>query len=153
MPSSQPTLHFADLDPKQAADRLAAEHTLDPEWLDEFAERLDQRRSGKALVRVLSVWGLSRAEAGRLFGVSRQALSKWLSDGAPPERLATIADLAAATDILVHYLKRDRIPRVVRRPIASEKGMSLVEMLRAGASASIPQACRDMFDFERAQSL
>jgi hypothetical protein len=44
------------------------------------------------------------------------AVSKWLEQGVPAERVETVADLAAATDLLVRYLQRDRIPAVVRRP-------------------------------------
>ena len=44
------------------------------------------------------------------------AVSKWLEQGGPAERVETVADLAAATDLLVRYLQRDRIPAVVRRP-------------------------------------
>ena len=54
--------------------------------------------------------GLSQAEAARLFGVSRQALAKWVHHGIPSDRVRAVSDLAAATDLLVHYLKRDRIP-------------------------------------------
>ena len=63
-------------------------------------------------------WGLSASDAGRLFGVSRQALSKWLAQGLPADRMLAVADLAAATDLLVHYLKTDRVPAAVRRKSA-----------------------------------
>jgi hypothetical protein len=87
-----------------------------------------------------------------LFGVSRQAVSKWIDTGVPVERSETVADLAAATDLLVHYLKRDRIPAVVRRPIARMSDRSLLDLLAAGESRVVLSACRDMFAFERAQS-
>ena len=45
----------------------------------------------------------------------RQAIGKWLRQGAPAERKTVLSDLAAATDLLVHYLKRDRIPAAARR--------------------------------------
>lgn len=108
--------HLTELDPRDAAAKLAANQRDDRGWLDEFAESLDRHRAAQSFARVLSVWDLSRAEAARCFGVSRQALSKWLGQGVPAERAATVADLAAATDLLVHHLQRDRIPAVVRRP-------------------------------------
>lgn len=141
------------LTPKAAVDRLL-EHrgSGDDEWLDRFAEHLDLRRSGRSLERTLSVWGLSQSEAARLFGVSRQALGKWLENGPPVDRASTIADLAAATDLLVHYLKRDRIPAVVRRGSAAAGNRSLLDLLGAGESSTILAVCRDMFQFERAHT-
>ena len=84
-----------------------------------------------AFTRTTETWDLSQAEAARLFGVSRQAVGKWRRHGVPRERAGAVADLAAATDLLVRHLKRDRIPAVVRRPIPALDGVSLVELLGA----------------------
>ena len=89
----------------------------------------------------MEVWGLSQAEAARLFGVSRQALGKWLQHGIPAERAQAVSDLAAATDLLVHYLKRDRIPAVVRRPIHALEDASLLDLAGAGRH---PDVARDV---------
>lgn len=141
------------LEPKEAADRLLeARGSDDDEWLDRFTEHLDLRRAGRSLERTLSVWGLSQSEAARRFGVSRQAFGKWLERGPPAERASTIADLAAATDLLVHYLKRDRIPAVVRRGMSAVGGRSMLDLLGTGESRAILAACRDMFRFDRAHS-
>jgi hypothetical protein len=43
----------------------------------------------------------------------------------PPERGTQVA----ATDVLERYLKRDRIPAVVRRPAPLLGGVSLVDLL------------------------
>ncbi len=67
----------------------------------------------------------------------------------PPERAGAVADLAAATDLLVHHLKRDRIPAVVRRPIPALDGVSLVDLLARGDTRAVLAACRDMFRFDR----
>ena len=93
-------------------------------------------------------WGVSQAEAARLLGVSRQAVGKWLARGAPPARADALADLAAATELLTRYLKRDRIPAVVRRPIPALGGVSLMDLLARGDTRSLLRACRDMFRFE-----
>lgn len=143
---------LAELDPRDAAAKLAAERELERDWLDEFAESLDRQRNALSFARVLSVWDLSRSEAARHFGVSRQALSKWLRQGVPAERAEAIADLAAATDLLVHYLKRDRIPAVVRRPVAALDDRSLLDLFAAGDTRALLSACRDMFRFDEAQS-
>ncbi len=139
---------IAQLDPRTAAEQVFAEH--ESAWLDAFTEHLDRRRFGQSFARTLSVWGLSQAEGARLLGVSRQAVGKWLEKGVPSERLELVADLAAATDLLVHYLKRDRIPAVVRRPIPARNDVSLIQMLAKGRSKELLEACRSMFDFARA---
>jgi predicted transcriptional regulator len=132
-----------------AADILAA-HRDDRAWLDAFAEAFDERRNGDALAHVLDVWGLSRTDAGEAFGVTRQAVSKWLAAGAPSDRAVAIADLAAATDILVRHLARDRIPAVVRRPAPNLGGRSLLDVLSGDGSRAVLEACEAMFAFERA---
>jgi len=138
----------ARLDPKRAAEQIFSEHKDERAWLDSFAEYLDRRRAGHALARVQDVWGLSQADSARFFGVSRQAVGKWLSQGVPAERAEAIANLAAATDLLVRYLKRDRIPAVVRRSIPAIGGSSLLDLLAKNDTAQVLTACRDMFAFE-----
>ena len=131
---------------------MKAAHEKQRGWLDEFAEYLDRCRAGRSLARTLAVWGLSQSETARLFGVSRQAVSKWIDAGVPVERSEAVADLAAATDLLVHYLKRDRIAAVVRRPVARMSDRSLVDLLADGQTREILATCREMFAFERVQS-
>lgn len=104
---------LAELDPQDVATLLLGEH--DSAWIAALAGELDRRLSGQELERVLRVWSLSRTELGRIMGVSRQALSKWIDDGVPADRVAQVADLASITDLLTRYVKRDRIPAVVRR--------------------------------------
>ena len=115
----------------------------DPRWFDRFSEALDRRRSGHEL----TVWNLNRSEAGASFGVSRQALTKWLDGGVPEERAAAVADLSAATDLLVRHLRRERIPAVVRRPAPALGGRSLLDLLGTGDTAAVLRACREMFAF------
>ena len=134
-------------DPRRAAERLVSTHGASSAWLDAFSDALDRQRAGQQLARVLAVWGISQAEAGRLFGVTRQAVSKWLRTGVPSDRVTPLADLAAATDLLVRHLKRDRIPAVVRRPAPALNGASLLDLVGADQTAKALQACRDMFDF------
>ncbi len=95
---------------------------------------------------MLAVWGLTQSDAARLFGVSRQAVGKWLRAGVPSERAVAVADLGAATDLLVRYLRRERIPAVVRRAAAVTGGRSLVEVAGDDPGAAL-DAVRAMFDF------
>lgn len=138
------------LTPEDAAEQVFAAHKTQREWLDEFSASLDRRRAGQSLARTLTVWDVSQSEAARLFGVSRQALSKWLVQGAPAERAEAIADLAAATDLLVRYLKRDRIPAVVRRPVSAANADSLIDLLGQGRTPELLALCRAMFSFDQA---
>ena len=139
-------------DAEEAAERTFREHRHDAGWLDAFIASLDRRRAVESFTRTTEAWGLSQAEAARLFGVSRQAVGKWRRRGVPPERAGAVADLAAATDLLVRYLKRDRIPAVVRRPIPALGGVSLAELLGRGDTSAVLAACRDMFRFDQAQA-
>ena len=134
--------------PEEAAARIFAAHRHEGAWLDAFTQSLDRRRAGESLERTLRVWGVSQAEAARLLGVSRQAVGKWRARGAPPARVNAFADLSAATELLVRYLKRDRIPAVVRRPIPAVGGVSLMDLLARGDTRSLLRACREMFRFE-----
>jgi transcriptional regulator with XRE-family HTH domain len=140
------------LDPKDAARQIVEAHAGEAGWLDAFAEQLDRRRAGGALERVLAAWGLSQSDAARLFGVSRQAVSKWLDAGVPSDRTEAIADLAAATDLLTRHIKRDRIPAVVRRRAAALDNASLIDLLATGDTARVLTACRDMFRFGEAHA-
>lgn len=144
--------HFEHIDPKVAAEQLFEAHRDEQAWLDAFSENLRRCRTGKSLATVQAVWGLNQAETARLFGVSRQAVSKWLSQGVPAERMEALSDLAAATDLLVRYLKADRIPAVVRRPMAALEGVTLVDLLAQGDTKPVLAACRRMFQFEQTQS-
>ncbi|MGH8167364.1 MAG: hypothetical protein ACREQ1_09000 [Woeseiaceae bacterium] len=143
--------NVSELDPRDAAAELVAAHQGERRWLDEFAEYLDRHRAGQSLARTLAVWDLNQSQAARLFGVSRQALNKWMEHGVPAERAEAIAQLAAATDLLVRYLKRDRIPAVVRRPVAALEDKSLLDLLQGGDTAALLEACRGMFRFDQAQ--
>ncbi len=140
------------LDPEVAAEHVFMAHKHEDAWLDAFTENLDRRRARDGFARTLKVWNISQTEAARVFGVSRQAVSKWLRQGIPPERATAISDLAAATDLLVLHLKRDRIPAVVRRPIQTLGGVTLMDLLAQGDTRTLLETCRDMFRFERAHA-
>ena len=143
---------IGNLAPDEAAEQILAAHGHESAWLDAFAESLDRRRASRSFARTIEVWGLSQAEAARLLGVSRQAIGKWLRQGIPPERAYEISDLAAATDLLLRYLKRDRIPAVVRTPIRALDGMSLTDLLGRRDTRTLLSACRTMFRFEQAHA-
>jgi hypothetical protein len=141
-----------EADPKTFANQLVEASRDHPGWLETFTGELESQALGNQLRRVLDVWGLSASDAGRLFGVSRQALSKWLAQGLPADRMLAVADLAAATDLLVHYLKTDRVPAAVRRKSARLGGRSLIDLVEMGNTEGVVDACRAMFDFASTQA-
>ena len=155
-----------ELRPEEAAEQVFAAHRRDSAWLDRFTECLAGCREGAVggaspafssqsaleLARTIEVWQLSQAKAAASFRVSRQAFGKWLRRGVPADHAVAVADMRAATDLLERYLKRDRIPAVVRRPMPALEGVSLVDLLGRGDTGSLLSACRDMFDFGRVQS-
>lgn len=118
-------------------------------WLREVADELDRAVRTSPLERLTKLWGLSNAEAARMFRVSRQAFSKWLEKGVPFDRAPAVADLDAATNILDRKLKRERIPAVVRRPAASLGGKSLYEIACEGRHREVREAVTEMFDLRR----
>ena len=153
------------LRPEEAAEQVFAAHRRDSAWLDRFTEYLAGYRKGAVggsspassksaseLARTIEVWQLSQAKAAASFRVSRQAFGKWLQRGVPADHAVAVADMRAATDLLERYLKRDRIPAVVRRPMPALDGVSLLDLLGEGDTGNLLSACRDMFDFGRVQS-
>lgn len=136
--------------PRQVVAEIVAAHGDDRGWLDAFAEAFEQHRHGGQLLRVLGVWGLSQTDAATVFGVTRQAISKWIAAGAPTDRAVAIGELATATDILVRHITRDRIPAVVRRPAANLGDRTLIEVWTTDGAGAVLDACRAMFAFENA---
>jgi hypothetical protein len=78
-------------------------------------------------------------------------VAKWRGSGVPEDRLVALGDLAAATDVLERYVRRDRIPAVVRRPADLLGGHSLLELAEEGRHAEVRRAAHDMVDLRRVQ--
>jgi predicted DNA-binding protein (UPF0251 family) len=146
MAARSPASKLVEEDPHRAAALVIRAGSAHPEWVEAFAEAIVAEAATDALRRVLLVWGLSQAEAARIFGVSRQAVAKWVTLGVPVERRRAIADLAGATDVLLEHLKVDRVAAVVRRPAERLGGRSLLEMAAGGDTEAVAAACRAMFD-------
>ena len=130
---------------------IARDLDPDPDRLRALADALDEILERDSLDRFLDAWGLSNAEAARIFGVSRQAIGSWRAEGAPVGRADSIADLAAATDLLGRYVKRERIPAVVRRSAEALGGRSLLDIAREGDHAEVRRLVEAMFDLRRVQ--
>jgi hypothetical protein len=135
------------LDPAAAA--LAVTTDADDMWTLEFLHALETRVRTRPLERLMATWDLSAAGAGRIFGVSRQAVAKWRGSGVPDDRAVALADLVAATDVLERYVRRDRIAAVVRRPADVLDGRSLLEIAEEGRFADVRRGVVTMLDLRR----
>lgn len=123
----------------------------DDRWLRALTDELDRVVRTEPLARLQALWDLSGEDLGSIFGVSRQAVSKWRRNGVPSERAEALADLAAATDLLDRKVKRERIPAVVRRSAERLGGHSLLELARDGRHREILDLVREMLDLRRVQ--
>ena len=139
------TAELTDLAPNEAARVLV--RSADAVWLSELQRSLDRQRARTGFDRVLAVWNLSQTDAAGLFGVTRQAIAKLRARGVPASRIEAVADLSAATDLLIRHLKRDRIPAVVRRGSAQLDGLALLDLVDQGRTRDVLLACRRMFRF------
>jgi hypothetical protein len=135
------------LDPAAAV--LAVTADADDAWTLEFLHALETRVRTRPLERLMATWDLSAAGAGRIFGVSRQAVAKWRGSGVPDDRAVALADLVAATDVLERYVRRDRIAAVVRRPAEVLGGRSLLEIAEEGRFADVRRGVVTMLDLRR----
>jgi hypothetical protein len=135
--------------PQAAAATIAA--AADPDWTRQFVDELDRAVRTDPLERFTELWELSNSAAAGIFGVSRQAFSKWLKTGAPAARAEAVADLATATDLLDRYVKRERIPAVVRRKAPMIGDRSLLDLASNGETRVVAEAVEQMFDLRRIQ--
>lgn len=140
---------LTDMSPVEVAALVLAEQ--DQKWTRRLVDELDRAVRTEPLERFVDLWDLSNSAAARIFGVSRQAFSKWLSNGPPASRSVAVADLATATDLLDRYVKRERIPAVVRRPAPLLGDLSLLEVAAGGDTRTVADAVGSMFDLRRIQ--
>ena len=91
--------------------------------------------------RMVNIWGLTAEQADDTLGA-------WHLQST--DLKSAISDVTSATDLLVRYLKSDRIHSVVRRRIPACGGVSLITMLKQGNTERLLKTCADMFRFERA---
>lgn len=140
---------LTDMSPAEAAAVLIAKG--DQRWTRSLVDELDRAIRTEPLARFVELWDLSNAGAARVFGVSRQAFSKWLVNGPPAARAEAVTDLAAATDLLDRYVKRERIPAVVRRSAPLLDGASLLDLAASGDTRAVADSVIAMFDLRRIQ--
>lgn len=99
------------------------------------------------LERIKEVFNLSLTQLGEVLGVSRQAVSQWLENGVPEERLEKVATVASVADLLRHRLRPDRIPGVVRREAKAYDGLSALGMIQQDRHQQLLESVRASFDW------
>lgn len=135
--------------PQELAQEILA--SADREWVRELVDELDRQVRTEPLLRLTSLWGLSNSAAARIFGVSRQAFSKWLTNGPPADRVDDVGLVDNITSLLDRYVLRERIPAVVRRPAQRLSGRSLIETLESGEYRKGADVMAATFDLRRVQ--
>ena len=134
-------------DAQELAAELAAAH--DPVWVAELIDALATRARANELPTAQAILGVSDVELGQMFGVTRQGVKHWMTNGVPTARLGAVADLAAATDMLRRKLRVERIPAAIRRPAPNLGGRSLLELgIDEGPHAFYAEVI-DTFDLTR----
>jgi len=121
----------------------------DADVLRRIVDRLDHQLNAGPLQRTVRLWDISATQLGEMFGISRQAASKWLADGAPAGRRDQVAMLGQATDLLDQWVKRERIPAVVRRPVEALGGRTRLDVALAGEFEALRDELYDTFDLTR----
>ena len=135
------------------ADVVAREVVLrtggDADMLRRIVDRLDHQLNAGPLQRTVRLWDISATQLGEMFGISRQAASKWLAEGAPASRRDQVALLGQATDLLDQWVKRERIPAVVRRPVEVLGDRTRLDVALAGEFEALRDELYDTFDLTR----
>jgi len=117
--------------------------------LRQLIDRLDHQLNASPLQRTVRLWDISATQLGQMFDISRQAASKWLTEGAPAARRDQVAVLGQATDLLDQWVKRERIPAVVRRRVDALGGRTRLDVALAGEFEMLRDEVADTFDLTR----
>jgi hypothetical protein len=89
-----------------------------------------------ALSELQQILGLSTAETGPLFGVSRQAIDQWKKGGVPLERTADVDRVRDVARVLHDELIPERIPQIVRTPARGLGDRTILQVLAEPEGAS-----------------
>jgi hypothetical protein len=131
--------------PPAIADDVAAQR-----FLRRVRFYLNHPEDEDPLRRIMDAFALSKTDAAKLFGVTRQAVDGWLAGGVPAERQEKVATLLALCDLLQRKLKADRLPGVARRPADAYGGRTMLELIAADRHDELLRSVRDSFDWQTA---
>ena len=93
---------------------------------------------------------LSATELGNLFGVSRQAITKWFDERrVPGDRQAKLTIVHAIVELLSRHLKVSALSGIVRTPADDYGGTSMLDMIAADRHEEVLDGAREAFDYSR----
>ncbi|HEX9732011.1 MAG TPA: hypothetical protein VGG06_08475 [Thermoanaerobaculia bacterium] len=109
------------------------------------SERVRHQEAETALEGIRQLFELNFVDLGRMFGVSRQAVSSWLDRGVPPDQKPKLFTVLNIGELLGRKLKPGRLPAVVRRPATSYGGLSILQMIEADRHEELLESVRESF--------
>lgn len=116
-----------------------------------FSKATDQvlfeRTSSQPLERAMKILKLTASEMGRLLGVSRQAVEKWMVSGVPAERSARITTMDEIATVLHQHLRQGAVPGVVRKEADAFEGGTILEALARGQEQDVLDRVKASFDY------
>lgn len=135
--------------PQESRTRLYSHFEIDDRSVQEFERVVDRVVDGSVspLEEVIDSFDLSYTDAGRLFGVTRQAVSQWLVEGIPAYRQAKVTTVAQVASLLRHYLVPERIPGIARKPADAYGGRSMLDMIESDDQLELLELTRHSFDW------
>ena len=110
-------------------------------------ERVRHQEAEAVLARIQRLFELNLGDLGRLFGVSRQAVSSWLDRGVPPAQKSKLFTVLNIGELLERQLKPGRLPAVVRRSAESYGGLSVLRMIEANRHEELLKSIRESFNW------
>lgn len=134
--------------PKRAMDSAEELWRSRDDWGVRLAE-LDKalaRPDASSPHRVKAAFGLTDAELGRMFGVSRQAVAQWRGEF-PAHLRAKAATVLATADILDYRLKPGRLPLVARKPASAYDDHTMLELIADDRHDELLTLTRASFDW------
>ena len=145
----RPMLGFSAL-PEPATPPAVADDVAAQRFVRRVRFYLNHPETENPLRRIIDAFALSKTDAAKLFGVTRQAVDGWLAGGVPAERQEKVATLLALCDLLQRKLKPDRLPGVARRPADAYGGRTMLELIAADRHGELLQSVRESFDWQSA---
>lgn len=103
-----------------------------------------------SLERIARVLDLSQTELGKAFGVTRQAVGRWLEEGVPPARQPKVLVVAQIVDLLERNLIPGRIPAVARAKAPAYGGLSMLDLIGQDRHQELLESVRASFDWAAA---
>ena len=132
-----------------AAARLAPADLPPPADLERFTRLVlaHLAGAGSGLPHLMAAWDLSVTDIGYLFGVRRQAVQQWLDQDVPPARRSKLVAILGIADLLERNLLPERIPGIVRVPVAADDGRSMLDAIAHDRHEEVLERTRRSFDW------